>query len=718
MHPVDQRIPYLPTRVEGLARLASNLWWSWSPDARALFAAIDERLWHATRHNPFVLLRQADPARLAACASDSVFLRRYDEVMLEFQRLQSFDGTWFHEHHRDLQDRPIAYFCAEFGLHNSVPIYSGGLGVLAGDHLKSASDLGVPIVAVGLFYRHGYFDQKVNLEGWQVDSAEEYDVEQTPIEPLEDPSGDAWTTVVQTAGRPVHVRAWRMRAGRVPVYLLDTNLEENHPDDRELMSKLYAGGPAMRIRQEWILGVGGVRVLRAVGITPAAWHANEGHAAFMFVERLRELVAAGTPVAEAVSSVRATSVFTTHTPVPAGHDFFPLTQLEAVAGPVWEELGVSREAFLALGSLPNDNDNFHMTAVALRLAGRVNGVSRRHGQVSRSLWKNMWPDRPAETVPIGHVTNGVHLPTWMATSIQNLLSAHLGADWQRRFDGDPSHWDQVLSLDHQRLWIAHRRLKQVLTNHVREDARHRFAGQLKEAAAVVGAGTLLDPDVLTIGFARRFATYKRASLLFRDLDRLRRLCTNPHRPLQIIFAGKAHPEDKPGKEVLQEVYRYTRDPRFEGRIAFLEDYDMHLAHLLVQGVDLWMNLPRVPHEASGTSGMKAALNGVPQLSTLDGWWQEGYDGLGGWAIAPSDEDADAEAGDAERCYRLLEEQVVPLFYTRDSQGIPLGWVERMRHALRLGGRRFTAHRMVQEYVQEYYAPAIRCDHSGDVPPTA
>jgi starch phosphorylase len=330
----------------------------------------------------------------------------------------------------------------------------------------------------------------------------------------------------------------------------------------------------------------------------------------------------------------------------------------------------------------------------------------------------MWPDRPAETVPIGHVTNGVHLATWMASSIQNLLAAHLGADWQRRFDADPSAWDQVLSLDHQRLWIAHRRLKQVLTNHVREDARHRFAGQLKEAAAVVGAGTLLDPEVLTIGFARRFATYKRASLLFSDLDRLRRLCTNAHRPLQIIFAGKAHPEDKPGKEVLQEVYRYTRDPRFEGRIAFLEDYDMHLAHLLVQGVDLWLNLPRVPHEASGTSGMKAALNGVPQLSTLDGWWQEGYDGLGGWAIAPAGEGEDADGSDAERCYQLLEEQVVPLFYTRDSQGIPLGWVERMRHALRLGGRRFTAHRMVAEYVQEYYAPAIRCDSSGDAPPTA
>jgi starch phosphorylase len=718
MNPVDQRIPYLPTRVEGLARLASNLWWSWSPDARALFAAVDERLWHATRHNPVVTLRQADPARLAACASDSGFLRRYDEVMAAFQKALADPNTWYARHHGELGDRPIAYFCAEFGLHASVPIYSGGLGVLAGDHVKSASDLGVPLVAVGLFYRYGYFDQKVNLEGWQVDSDEVYDVAVTPLEPVAGPNGEAWVTVVGTLGRPVHVRAWRMMAGRVPLILLDTDLPENHPDDRGLMNKLYAGGPAMRIRQEWILGVGGVRVLRALGIAPAAWHANEGHAAFMFVERVRELVAQGIAVDEAVRQVRATSVFTTHTPVPAGHDFFPLAQLEAVAGPVWEELGVSREAFFDVGSLPGDKDNFHMTAVAIRLASRVNGVSRRHGQVSRNLWKNLWPDRPAETVPIGHVTNGVHLATWMAGPIQSLLANHLGADWQRRFNDDPSLWDQVLSLDHERLWIAHRRLKQLLVNHIREDARHRFAGQLKEAAAVVGAGTLLDPEVLTIGFARRFATYKRASLIFRDIERLRRLCTNPYRPVQVIFAGKAHPEDTPGKEVLQEVYRWTRDPRFEGRIAFLEDYDMHLAHLLVQGVDLWLNLPRVPHEASGTSGMKAALNGVPQLSTLDGWWQEGYDGLGGWAVPPAAEGAESDDLDADHCYRIFEEQVVPLFYTRDSKGIPLGWAERMRHALRLGGRRFTAHRMVADYVQEYYAPAIRCDPSGDAPPTA
>ena len=526
----------------------------------------------------------------------------------------------------------------------------------------------------------------------------------------------SYLATVETSGRPVHVRAWRMAVGRVPIYLLDTNLEINHPDDRGLMNKLYAGGPDLRLRQEWILGVGGVRVLRAMGVDPGVWHANEGHAAFMLVERLRECVAQGMSYADAVREVRSRSVFTTHTPVPAGHDAFSVEQLEGVAGPAWKEIGIDREAFFGLGAHPALPGQFHMTVTAMRLSGRVNGVSRRHGQVSRNLWRELWPARPWETVPVGHVTNGVHLATWMASPIMALLDDHLGPDWGRRLD-DPAFWDNVLTLDHGKFWEVHVRLKQILSNFIREDARRRFAGQLKEAAQVVGAGTLLDPTALTIGFARRFATYKRANLIFRDLDRLRRLLVDPWRPVQIIFAGKAHPADNPGKEVLQSVYQFTRDPEFEGRVAFLEDYDMHLAHLLVQGVDLWLNLPRVPLEASGTSGMKAALNGVPQLSTLDGWWQEGYDGLSGWAISPAGETDDADATDASQFYRLLEEQIVPLYYTRNSAGVPLGWVEKMRHALRLAGSRFTARRMVQDYVQEHYTPAMRGDNSGDDPPT-
>jgi starch phosphorylase len=505
--------------------------------------------------------------------------------------------------------------------------------------------------------------------------------------------------------------------GRVPIYLLDTNLELNHPDDRGLMNKLYAGGPELRVRQEWILGVGGVRVLRAMGIDPGVWHANEGHAAFMMIERIRERMAAGESYDEAARQVRAQSVFTTHTPVPAGHDAFSVEQLEACTGPIWEQMGIERDRLFGIGAHPALPRQFHMTVTAMRLSSRVNGVSRRHGQVSRNLWRDLWPGRPWETVPVGHVTNGVHLATWMASPIMALLDEHLGPEWGNRLD-EPGLWDQVLTLDHARLWDAHTRLKLILGNHVREDARRRFAARFKEAAQVVGAGTLLDPTALTIGFARRFATYKRANLIFRDLDRLRRLLVDPWRPVQIIFAGKAHPADNPGKEVLQSVYQFTRDPEFEGRVAFLEDYDMHLAHLLVQGVDLWLNLPRVPLEASGTSGMKAGLNGVPQLGTLDGWWQEGYDGLSGWAISPASESEEVDAVDADRLYRLLEDQVVPLYYTRNADGIPLGWVEKMRHALRLSGSRFTARRMVQNYVQEYYAPAIRGEASGDDPPTA
>ncbi len=710
-------IPYLPARIEGLASIAMNLWWSWNREARGLFRSMDRMLWHRVRHNPLDFLCQVDPARVAASASDSRFLQRYDEVMLRMQHDLTTKGTWFTNRYPELTGRPVAYFCAEFGLHASVPIYSGGLGVLAGDHCKAASDLGVPLVGVGLFYMKGYFDQRLRLDGWQQDSDEEYDVTRTPLEPVKGRDREPFVTVVDTAGRPVQVRAWRINVGRVPIYLLDTNLEANHPEDRGLMNKLYAGGPELRLRQEWILGVGGVRVLRAMGISPAVWHANEGHAAFMMVERLRELVAGGASFANALGHVRATSVFTTHTPVPAGHDAFDVELLAECTGPVWESLGTDRQGFFDLGRHPSMPNQFHMTVTAIRCSARVNGVSRQHGQVSRHIWRELWPSRPWEAVPIGHITNGVHLRTWMASTVMTLLDEQLGADWVERKD-DPAFWDQVLTLDPRRLWETHLRLKAVLLDHVREDARRRFAVEHREAAQVVGAGTLLDPGALTIGFARRFATYKRANLIFRDLDRLRRLLTSARRPVQIVFAGKAHPADNPGKEVLQSVYQFTRDPAFEGRVAFLEDYDMHLAHLLVQGTDGWLNLPRVPLEASGTSGMKAALNGVPQLGTLDGWWKEGYDGLGGWAIPAAPEQADADEHDADQFYRLLEEQVVPLYYTRDSHGVPLGWVEKMRHAIRLAGSRFSARRMMQNYVQEYYAPAFRGDALADDPPTA
>ncbi len=713
-----EKIPYLPERIEGLGSIASNLSWSWNRNARKLFSLIDEPLWHLTRHNPLALLRRIDPSRLSECARDPRFLDLYDRVIDEAQREHSFSGTWYHEQFPEVRERPIAYFCAEFGLHNSVPIYSGGLGVLAGDHCKASSDMGIPLVGVGLYYQHGYFDQKLTLDGWQEDSDEQFDVANTPLEQVYGPGREPWLTVVRTFGRDIFVAARRMLVGRVPVYLLDTNLEQNDEADRELTTKLYAGGPEVRLRQEWILGVGGVRVLRAAGVSPAAWHANEGHAAFMLVERVREHCVQGMSFADAVSHVRSCSVFTTHTPVPAGHDTFGFDQVEACAGPIWTEMNVEKEAVLDLGRHPTDtNGTFHMTVCALRLSRYVNGVSRRHGEVSRQIWAPLWPERDVPRVPIGHITNGVHLATWMAREIMDLLDNTRGHDWPSRIE-DPSFWEKILELDDARLWHLHVELKAGMMNFVREEARRRWARHWQEATHVVGAGTLLNPDALTIGFARRFATYKRADLFFKDAERLRALLVNASRPVQIIFAGKAHPADTPGKEVLRNVYAFTRDSRFEGRVAFIEDYELHLAHRLVQGVDLWVNLPRVPLEASGTSGMKAGLNGVPQLSTLDGWWHEGYDGLNGWAIPPAASRATPDEWDAEQLYRLLEEQVVPLYYARDEAGIPRGWILKMKNAMRVAGIHFTARRMVQSYSRLFYVPAVQGTTQSDDPPTA
>jgi starch phosphorylase len=716
MNPLRNKIPFLPPRLEGLAALATNLAWSWNLDARALFRAIDEPLWHLSRHYPIDMLRRVDPGRLAALTQDAEFLKKLDALNDWMAAEASSAQTWFHSNYQEDDRKTIAYFCAEFGLHNSVPIYSGGLGILAGDHCKASSDLGVPLTGIGLMYTKGYFDQHLGLDGWQEDRDERFDFQITPLVPVYGPGNEPWLTAVPCFGRTVHVGAWKMLVGRVPLYLLDTNLEANDPQDRELSSKLYGVGVDLRLKQEWILGVAGVRALRALNISPAAWHANEGHAAFMGIERLREYTATGVGFEEAVRRVRDASIFTTHTPVPAGHDHFSAEQVAQCAGPFWEEMGITREQFFALGQHPVENHGeFHMTALAMRLSRGVNGVSRVHGEVSRELWKDLWPGRARDQVPIGHVTNGVHVGTWMAKPNLVMMEKHLGPGWDAKI-GEEGFWDNVLTLDDEQLWYLHMRLKSTLIRAMREDARRRWATQWKEAAHVVGAGTLLDSHALTIGFARRFATYKRADLIFRDAERLRRLLVNPWRPVQIVFAGKAHPADQPGKELLQRVYKFTRDPQFEGRVAFVEDYEMHAAHVLVQGVDIWLNLPRVPLEASGTSGMKAALNGVPQISTLDGWWAEGYDGTNGWAIPQAAADADSDAADAEHFYSLLEEQVIPLYYTRDERGIPLGWLNKMRNAIRVAGAQFSARRMVRDYVENYYISAIRGHDSPDDPP--
>jgi starch phosphorylase len=669
----SSRIPRLPDALAGLAGIATNLWWSWSRDARYLFKEIDDRLWSRTRHNPIEFLQLVDPARLIECARSDAFMSRYHSVHAQLDAALEGRDTWFRREHPDHVDRPVAYFCAEFGLHSSVPIYSGGLGVLAGDHCKAASDLGVPLVGVGLLYTAGYFDQRVRLDGWQEDADDPLNPGVTPLIPVLDGEGTPYIAIIPMAGRTLHVGAWLMMVGSVRIFFLDTNLEKNAPEDRGLSLKLYAGGPEMRLRQEWVLGVG---------------------------------VAEGATTQDAVQAVRATSIFTTHTPVPAGHDVFTRDQVDRCIGSYPEDEGIPRALFYDFGHHPAaDHGSYHMTVMGIRLSASVNGVSELHGAETRRIWRPLWPERSAEDIPISHNTNGVHLATWMANLMMDLLDRHLGRGWGVRLD-DPALVDQVLSLDAEALWGVHAQLKTWLLEFVREEARHRWRDHWKEPGHLVAAGTLLSHGALTIGFARRFATYKRANLLFRDPDRLRRILTDPSRPVQMVFAGKAHPADEPGKRMLQEVYGYAHDPSFEGRITFLEDYEMHLAHRLVQGVDLWLNLPRVPMEACGTSGMKAALNGVPQLGTADGWWAEGFTGRNGWAI-PRGTGTDVDEHDADHVYRLLEGDVVPAFFDRGADGVPARWLDFMRHALAESLRRFTARTMVQRYAAEYYLPAMR-----------
>jgi starch phosphorylase len=712
------KIPYLPEPLEGLGEIALNFSWRWNRHARELFWEIDPTLYRLLGRNPIRLLRRVDPARLAALARDPDFLYRYTKVMETAALEESSSGTWFTENHGEFSDKVVAYFCAEFGIHPSVPIYSGGLGVLAGDHCKAASDLGVPLVGVGLLYLKGYFDQKLTLDGWQEDNEEQFDPVLTPLEPILDEDGDRSLATVKLYGRTIHVGAWKMVVGRTTILLLDSNLEANEPQDRDLTQKLYQGGDENRLCQEWILGVGGVRVLRAIGIQPDSWHANEGHAAFMMIERVREYLEEGRALDDAVAEVRANGVFTTHTPVPAGHDTFSTNQIDHTLGHYWEETGIDRDTFLAFGRPPgSDQDSFHMTACAMRLSRYVNGVAEKHGQVTRENWRSLWSGRPPNDVPISHITNGVHLSSWMAWRLMDLLDDHLGRGWAHRIT-ERDFWEGVLTMDDRALFETHQKLKGHLFNFIRETARRRWRDEWKEAMHLVGAGTLLNHSALTIGFARRFATYKRADLIFNDEDRLLKLLTNPWRPVQFIFAGKAHPADEAGKQMLQRVYSYTRDPRFEGRIAFLQDYDLHSADRLVQGVDLWLNLPVVPMEASGTSGMKAALNAIPQVSTLDGWWAEGYTGLNGWALPLNTGHPDQYAADAESLYSLLENEVVPLYYDKDKDGLSRGWVLRMKNALLAAGSEFTASRMVREYTDRFYIPSMEGSLSGDDPPNA
>ncbi len=703
--------PTLPARIARLEDLAYNLWWTWHPEAQDLFALLDSDLWEESHHNPVKLLHNVAQERLERAAQDPAFLARYDAVMAAFDAYMNEENTWFARTFPEWKDHLIAYFSAEFGLHEVLPIYSGGLGVLAGDHCKEASDLGVPLVGVGFLYPQGYFTQRIAEDGSQEAIYEKINFAEVPVRPARTPDGKEVMVHVDLPGRRVYVRVWEIRVGRVTVYLMDTDVPQNTAADRELAARLYIAEPEQRIAQEVILGIGGVRVLRALGLQPAVYHLNEGHSAFLGLERLRYLIQEeGLTFEEALEVVRATSLFTTHTPVAAGHDAFDFALVDKYFDTYCQELGLDREQFHALGRYDYPwGPQFSMTVLAIRQAAYVNGVSRLHGQVSRRMWRDLWPGLPEEEVPIGHITNGVHLPSWLAPELVALLDRHLPEDWRERVD-DPDVWEGVRAIPDEDLWDVRLRLKRRTVDFVRRRLREQLRRHGSSPARIQRVERFFDPEALTIGFARRFATYKRATLIFRDLERAKRLLTDPDRPVQIIFAGKAHPADEPGKALIQYIHQLAQEHDLEGRIVFLENYDINMARYLVQGVDVWLNNPRRPLEASGTSGQKAAVNGVPHCSVLDGWWVEGYNGYNGWAIGdereyPS-EDAQDEA-DAQSLYTLLEQDIVPLYYAATREGEARPWLAVVRESMRSVAPYFNTRRMLKEYLETYYLPAMR-----------
>ncbi|MBE2200163.1 MAG: alpha-glucan family phosphorylase [Anaerolinea sp.] len=699
----------LPEKINRLSELAHNLWWSWTPEARELFRRLDYPLWRQTQHNPVLMLKILSVDRLQQAVNDAAFVRLYNKVMIKFDREMQNGQSWFSTQYPEFTQKTIAYFSFEFGLHNSLPIYSGGLGILSGDHAKETSDLGLPFVGIGFMYPQGYFRQRVPSHGWQEAVYQQIDMSEAPILPILDETGHEKLISVDLGGRQVYARLWHVQVGRIPLYLLDTDVDENDPWDRELSARLYSGDSEMRIRQEIMLGIGGVRALRALGIHPHVYHMNEGHSAFLLLECIREKVVDGLTFTEAARAVHKQSVFTTHTPVPAGHDAFAFHMIDQYFAGFWEQMGISREHFLNLGGHEeNWGMAFNMTILALRLSGQSNAVSKLHGEVSRKMWHEVWPQKRVDEVPITSITNGVHVSSWISSEMSQLYAKYLGPDWSERHD-DPTLWEKLADVPAAELWEMHMHLKRKMVGFLREHVRRRWIDGRNDPTQILTGGTLLDPDALTIGFARRFATYKRATLIFRDFERLKRILLDTHRPVQFVFAGKAHPADDPGKRLIQEVYNLAKHSELGGRVAFIEDYNMHMARYLVQGVDLWLNTPRRPREASGTSGMKAALNGIPNLSILDGWWAEGYNGANGWAIGGNvdfNNTEEQDQHDAQSMYQLLEDEIVPLFYGRDRDNIPRGWVDLMRETIRSNAAQFSMRRMIKEYTTQLYIPAI------------
>ena len=713
MEPFRTEIPIafnLPRRIERLSELSYNLWWTWNKDAQRLYGAIDRDLWEHVYHNPILFLQQVKRPSLNSIIQDPFYLEFYDRIFEEFDDYMRTEETWCLINHPECQHNPIAYFSTEFGLHETLPIYAGGLGVLSGDHLKEASDLGMPMIAISFLYTQGYFSQHITEDGWQEARYKNLRFEDLPILTLLDNQDTPVTVSVDLPGREVTARLWVVQVGRVPLYLLDTDIEINSAADRQLSARLYSSDLDLRISQEMLLGIGGVRALRVLGYNPSVWHLNEGHSAFLILERAREMVEAGHSFEYAIENIRKTSVFTTHTPVPAGNDEFPLWLIEKYFSHFWPQLNLDRDQFMNLARNQHSwGESFSMPILALRNSDYRNGVSELHGQVARNMWNFMWPDLPVKDVPISHITNGVHTGTWIARRLRELYDQYLGVEWRERID-DPYVWENIERIPDAELWEVRRHLKRKLVLYIRERTRLQWLRGEVHPVQVVASGALLDPYALTIGFARRFATYKRANLILSDLERLLEIINRPNMPVQIIFAGKAHPADEPGKLLIQEVYRIVKQAEFGGQLVFLEDYDMNLARYLVQGVDVWLNTPRRPNEASGTSGQKAALNGVINLSILDGWWCEGYNGRNGWAVGEEMDFVDSDLQDrkdAKSLYDLLEYEVIPMYYReRSSDALPADWIVMMKESIRTLSPQFSMRRMLKEYAERLYLPVV------------
>jgi starch phosphorylase len=705
-------IPKVPEKLKELLEITENLWWCWTSDAIELFRRLDRDVWEDVYHNPKAMLGRVSQSRFEELSEDDSFISHMKRVKENLDKYLTMP-TWFDETFPEYKDKKIAYFSTEFAIHESLPIYSGGLGVLSGDHLKSASDMGLPLVGIGLLYRNGYFKQYLTNDGWQM---EEYAINhfyRMPMRLLTKEDGFPLLITISLPSSPkVYARVWEIKVGRVSLYLLDTDCQENLPEDRLITGELYGGDKEMRIKQEKLLGVGGVQVLKALNIEPSVVHINEGHSAFLLLEKIRILMDdKKLSFKEAQKVVKATCVFTTHTPVPAGNEVFSPNLVATYFEPLYRHLGLNKEQFLSLGrdfKTETYEKDFSMTILALKACGKANGVSRLHATVSRQIWQNIWPELPRKEIPISHITNGIHTNSWLSYEFAGLFDRYMGSDWKDE-PADQTLWQRVANIPDAELWRSHERRKERLVSF----ARHRLKLQLERRGvsvqAVKYADEILDPEALTIGFARRFATYKRGNLIFRDLYRIKKILLNKEMPVQIIIAGKAHPKDDKGKEIIKSIIKLAADPELRFKIVFLEDYDMNVAHYLVQGVDVWLNNPLRPEEASGTSGMKAAVNGVLNFSVLDGWWCEGYNGDNGWIIGSTETYPDLEYQnevESRSMYEMLEKEIIPLFYKRGQDNLPRGWIQKMKNCMQTIGPKFNTNRMIEEYTKNFYIPSM------------